>query len=444
LEGRVAFTWTNTLSFADILKHAAALPPRSAIFWELMIVDAIGVVHQGDQPLAQLHAVANAPIFSFDDSFFGSDLVGGPMHSVSEVSQRTADVAIRVLRGERPDAIKTQPIGFAAPKYDWREIRRWRISESRLPPGSTVYFRELTVWEKYRIQLAGICAALLLQAALTTWLIYEHWRRQRAEAESRQRVNELARMNRFATAGEMSASIAHEIRQPLAAISFSGAAGLNWLRKPVPDFKEIQSALQTVVDESHRADEVIKGVRAMFGRESTTRSEVNLNELVRQVIALARESIHSHNIVLQMGFADDSLTVVMADPIQLQQVILNLILNAIEAMSSSDHWARILRIETGVDEDNAVFLTVEDSGPGFDKKVADNLFTPFVTTKSNGMGMGLSICKTIIEKHEGRLTAAFASPRGAALRIVLPRGERADLLVKESETSLPSRYRAQS
>ena len=118
-ERQIDFAWTSNLSFDDILKRAAALPPHSVIFWELMIVDAAGTVHQGDKALAQLHEIANAPIFSFDDSFFGSELVGGPMHSVLEVSQRTAEVAIRILGGEKPGEIKTPPLGFATPKYDW-------------------------------------------------------------------------------------------------------------------------------------------------------------------------------------------------------------------------------------------------------------------------------------------------------------------------------------
>lgn len=423
-EGRVAFVWTNTLRFEDILKQAAAPPPQSAIFWELMIKDAAGVVHQGDRALARLHAVANAPVFSFDDSFFGGELVGGPMHAVSDTGLRTAEVAIRILGGEMPGEIKTPPIGFAPPKYNWKEMQRWGIGESRLPPGSLIYFRDLTAWEKYRHQILAVIAALLLQAVLISLLVYEHWRRQRAEAESLRRISELARMNRVATAGELSASIAHEIRQPLATISLSAAAGLNWLKNTVPDLGEVKTTLQRVVDECHRADEVIKTVRAMFKSESTTLAEVNLNELVRQVVALTEHAIASNDIVLRMGLSDDRYTVVLADPIQLQQVILNLILNAIEALGSSEHPVKILRIETGTDGTAAVFLTVEDSGPGFDKQVADNLFSSFVTTKPNGMGMGLSICKSIVERHEGRLTATSVTPHGAMLRVVLPSAHR--------------------
>src|SRR5262245_43106915 len=166
LAGRIAIRWYDDLSFEGILKHAAALPPQSAIFWELMIVDAAGVVHEGDTGLPRLHAVANAPIFSYDDSFFGRELVGGPLLSVLEGGRQTAAVATRILRGEKAGDIKLPPIEFATPKFDWREMQRWGIPESRLPAGSEIHFRSPTAWEQHRKEIVAVAVALLLQAAL--------------------------------------------------------------------------------------------------------------------------------------------------------------------------------------------------------------------------------------------------------------------------------------
>jgi hypothetical protein len=181
---RITFKWYNELSFEDILKDAAALSPQSAIFWNLMNVDAAGVAHTGDKALKRLHAVANAPIFSFNDTSFGSGIVGGPMHSVSEGSRLAASVAIRILGGERAGDIKIAASGFAPPKFDWREMQRWGISERRLMPGSEIYFREPPVWEQYRAQSLTVCAVILLQSALISWLLYERWRRRRPVEES--------------------------------------------------------------------------------------------------------------------------------------------------------------------------------------------------------------------------------------------------------------------
>jgi hypothetical protein len=175
---RIAFTWYNELSFEVILKQAAALPPQSAIFWHLMNVDAAGVVQEQDKALKRLYAVANAPIFSFNDTSFGHGIVGGPMHSVSEGSRLTASVAIRILGGEKAGDIRVPATGFATPKFDWREMRRWRISESRLMPGSEIYFREANVWEQYRAQILVVCVVILLQSALICWLLYQRWRRR--------------------------------------------------------------------------------------------------------------------------------------------------------------------------------------------------------------------------------------------------------------------------
>ncbi len=192
--GRLSFIWYNDQSFADILKQAAALPPHSAIYWHQMNIDAAGVVNEGGKALQALHAVANAPIFAFNDAFFGGEVVGGPMNSVAESSRLTAAVAVRILGGEKPGDIKIAPIGFSTPKFDWRQMQRWGISESRLPPGSETHFREPTAWDRYSEQIVLLFGALLFQAALIGFLIYEHRRRHLAEVQSRNAIAELTYM----------------------------------------------------------------------------------------------------------------------------------------------------------------------------------------------------------------------------------------------------------
>src|SRR5262245_19182183 len=277
LSNRIKLSWIDHLSFEELLRQASALPKQSAIFWELMIVDAAGVVHEGGAPLTRLHAVANAPIFSYDESFFGQEIVGGPLLLVADTSRQTASAAIRILSGEKPSEIRTPVVQFANPMFDWRQMQRWGISENHLPPGSKIYFRDPTLWDQYRWQILLIASVILIQAALIAGLLYEHRRRRIAEAQSLQRVNELARINRFNTAGELSASIAHEVRQPLSAISVSGEAGLRWLERQVPNLDEVRKALEVVIKESHHADDVLKSVRAMFKRDVTARTQVNLN-----------------------------------------------------------------------------------------------------------------------------------------------------------------------
>ena len=283
--------------------------------------------------------------------------------------------------------------------------------------------------------MVAISAVVVLQALLIAALFYEDRRRRRSEANAQVLMAELTHMNRVVTAGQLTASIAHEIRQPLAAIATFGSAGINWLKHKTPDLDEVRSSLDNMIEQVHRADDVIKSVTALFKKESTTRREVNLNELVQQVLTSTARAIDSNRIVLETNFIDSPPPVVMADPVQLQQVILNLIMNAIEAMSASEHGARMLRIETSIDQADSVVITVADSGPGFDAKVGEQLFKPFFTTKSSGMGLGLPICKSIIEAHGGQLTVASREPRGAVFRIELPR-HRHDLKFAVTEFEL--------
>jgi signal transduction histidine kinase len=419
LADRVTFTWTNNMSFEELLKRAAALPPQSAIFWELMIVDAAGVVHEGTTALTRLYAVANAPIFSYDESFFGRELVGGPLLSVFESSQKTAAVGVRILGGEKAGDIKIPPIQFATPKFDWRELQRWGISESRLPAGSEVHFRSPTAWEQYRLQILAICAAILAQAGLIAWLIYEHWRRQAAEVKVRTTMSELSQMNRIATAGELSASIAHEVTQPLTGISTSANAALRFLSTASPDVEKAKAALNQIVGASHRAGDVVRTIRTMFQKDSAARQSVNMNELISSVLALLTVELEKHQIRVETLF-DGNLPPITGNSVQLQQVLLNLITNAIDAMSSVTSRPRLLRLRSENYENKKLLVVVQDNGAGISSNEVDQLFKPLFTTKPQGMGMGLSICQSIIEAHHGRIWASPGGQYGTVFQFVLP------------------------
>ena len=362
---------------------------------------------------------ANRPIVVDVESLVGFGAIGGFVLDNFAYGQEVAALAIRVLDDA---SVVANPIAVSEvtkPVFDWRQLQRWHVRESSLPLGSDIRFRPPNMWEQYKEEILIACAAFLVQSALITWLIYEHRRRQIAEAESLRRVNELARINRVATAGELSASIAHEVRQPLSAISVSGEAGLRWLKRDDPNLDEVRKALEAVVKESHHADDVLKSVRALFKHESTTRTQVNLNELIQQVIAVAKSPIDSNNVVLESNLTDDVPPLVTADPVQLQQVILNLVMNAVEAMSHSGEM-RVLRLRTEPGSASTVVIRVVDSGPRVDPQVVSKMFQPFFTTKSSGMGMGLSICRTIIEAHGGQLTASAHNPHGMEFQITLP------------------------
>jgi signal transduction histidine kinase len=417
-ENRVAFVWYADLSFEEILKRARALPPHTVLFWGLMSVDAAGVTHEGDIALRSLHAVANAPIFSFQEAFFDGDTVGGPMHSIDASSRMTADATMRILGGEKPSDIKLQPIGFASPKYDWREMQRWGIGEGNLPPGSEVLFRELRIWEKYAWQLSLIAIVILIQGASIGGMLHQRRRRHLAEIESRQRLTELAHFNRNSTVGQLTASIAHELSQPLGAILTNAETAELMLKESSPNLDEVREILGDIRRDDQRASEVIRRLRSVLKKTPFETKDLDLNETVRQVIGFVTAMAHGRDIALKCGTTSVALNV-QGDTVQLQQVILNLMMNAIDAISEAEVKEREVSVTTNLSGTSAE-IWISDTGTGIATKDLSSVFDPFFTTKPQGMGMGLAIARTIVEAHHGQISAENRLSGGALFIIRLP------------------------
>ncbi len=416
-ENRISFVWSSELSFETMLERAASLPPRSVIVWQLLNVDAAGISHEGDSALNRMRAAANAPIFTYQGAYFGDRVVGGPMYSVQEVSQAAASVAMRILRGENPSSIKAEPIGFARPKYDWREMERWGISEGQLPPESEINFRPPTPWQQYRWSILGILATVLLQAGLIWWLVYEHRRRAHAEIQSRNAMAELAQMNRLETAGQLSASIAHEINQPITGIILKASAALRWLSAGNSNENKVRDLLTDIVSAGQRAGDIVAGVRAMFKKGTSAKAAINLNNLINTVLALLQLDLQKEGVRVETQL-DQQLPPVMGDAVQLQQVILNLIVNATDAMRAGE--PRVLKVQSRGTVSGTVQVAIEDSGTGINADDMNRIFDPLFTTKTSGMGMGLSICRSIIEEHGGKIHVLNATSRGAIFEFELP------------------------
>jgi signal transduction histidine kinase len=418
LDGRIEIRWYDELSYADVLKQMASLPPHSAIFWYQMIVDAAGGVHEGDRALTRLYAAANAPIFTHDDAFFGREIIGGPMHSALGGSRRAMEVAMRILGGERPADIKMPPSDFAPPKYDWRELQRWNISENRLPPGSEILFRELTVWQRYSWQIALIIAVILLQAGLIAALLREQRRRQLAEVQARQRMVELAHVNRFSTASVLTASVAHEINQPLGSILTNAETAQVILKSQNPDLVELNEIVGEIVRDDRRASEVIRRMKSLLTKAPFELKRLDLNDVARETVEFLSTLAVARKIELTSSITQNALPI-RGDRIQLQQVILNLVVNGIDAMKDAPAENRIISIRTSRVGKFAE-LSVSDRGPGIPENKLKEIFEPFFTSKAEGMGMGLSIARTIIEAHQGLIWVKNRDHGGASFRIKLP------------------------
>jgi signal transduction histidine kinase/ABC-type uncharacterized transport system substrate-binding protein len=420
LESQVTFTSFNDLSLEQMVQHVAVLPPNSAIFFGLMTVDAAGIPHEEGKALARLRAATNAPIFSYTDAFLGDGIVGGPLIAISFVGQKAAEAAARILRGEVPGNINTPPIVYTTPRFDWRELQRWNISEKRLPPGSAVQFRPPGVWEQYRPQIAAGLATLILQAAIISWLIIERRRRHVAETEASSRRREVIRLNRASTASVLSSSIAHELNQPLGAILSNTEAAQMLLKVEPPDLAQINEILADIVRDEQRAGDIIFGLRNLLNnRAETDLRPSDVNDTIRDVVRIVSPEVASRGVVLRTVLAPEAL-LVRSDPIHLQQVIINLVMNGMEAMEEEAR-PHHLTIRTRQNpESGAVEVRVSDSGKGIPEANMTSIFEAFVTTKPKGTGLGLPIARTIVESYGGDIWAENRQQRGAAFCFRLP------------------------
>jgi signal transduction histidine kinase len=418
LENRVKLIFYNELPFEAILKDVANLPPHSAIFYQQMAVDGAGAVYGDKEPWKRIGEVANAPIFSHDLIYFTGEIVGGPMWSPTDGARPTAAAAVRILGGEKAGDIKVPPIEFPAPKYDWRQLQRWNISESRLPPGSEVLFREPAAWERYRWQITLIIAVILVQAGLIANLLHAHRQRHLAEVQSLQRMKELAHVNRFSTAGELTATIAHEMNQPLGAILANAETAEAILKSPTPDVAELREIVRDILRDDQRASEVIRRLRNLLRKAPFDPKKLDFNEMVRDTAEFLSALAVGRKVELDIFLAPVALPII-GDSIQLQQVIINLIVNAIDAMKDTPSEKRIITIRTWRVE-NFAELSVSDRGSGVPGDKLKEVFEPFFTSKAEGMGMGLSIARTIIEAHQGLIWAKNRDRGGASFRIRLP------------------------
>jgi PAS domain S-box-containing protein len=352
----------------------------------------------------------------FDTSTFGISLIGGDFHYL------TANATFQNIVGYTVDELRQLSPPDISLEAD-RELSRTMLIEllgGNRPPYDILkqYRRKdgTVIWgHSYVCRVPGSRSnpPFILGSTID---VTESKRNQDA---LRAAQTELANVARLTTVGEMAAAIAHELAQPLAAITANSNAALRWLTRPTPDLDEARAALGHIVNDGHRAADVVGSIRAMFKQDSKERAPVDLKELIQEVITLVHGETERHRITVR-AHLDDELPKLSGHRVQLQQVVLNLIVNAIEAMGSVDDRARILRVAAQVVYPKDLMITIEDSGCGIEPKDIDRIFDRFFTTKSHGIGMGLWICRSIVEAHDGRLWAEPGIRQGSVFRLLLP------------------------
>ena len=539
-EERVKFTYLSGLAMGEFLQKIRSLPKKSIVIYISVMQDARGVNYYSQESLRLLSKASFAPVYGIWENLLGHGIVGGYVLGIKPNAVRVGQLALRILHGEDPNTIPVEK-GSLLYMFDWRQMKRWGVQETRLPEGSIIINKELTFFEAFKWYIIGTILFVIIETLLVVFLIALYRKQKRAEkqlyeaaevwrttfdsiqdlifildldfkvirangpalaslnlpvekvlgrycytlmhetneppetclvpfmmktkrheqtefydqkrkawfhisvapilddkgeiqsivhqirdiTEQKQTVEEiqraraeLLRVERSFRINELTASLAHELNQPLAAILSNAQAALHFLESDKPDLKEFREILRDIVQDDKRAGNVIRSLRAMMKREEGEKNPIILNDVLKDVVVIFRSEAVLRHVAIEAQLAE-LLPPVLADRIQLQQVTLNLIMNAAEAMAQNSFEERkiILRTHTA---DTCVRVSVRDFGRGIDEEDLKRVFQPFFTKKGTGLGMGLTISKSIIEAHSGRIWGENHPDGGALFAFELP------------------------
>jgi len=413
------------LSLDVLLRKVRQLPRRSIVIFANFRQGGDGQIFEPGDIIGSIARASTAPVYAQMLNYVGDGVVGGSVASFENEGAGTGRLIARVLRrrpGEPMPPVEVIPDSFVA---DWRQLQRWSLPPARLPSGARLLFRELTLWERYRATVLLTLVVIAAESLLIGGLLVERRRRKRAQEiaeEQRRRAEEtgrqIAHMGRVILVGELAATISHELRQPLAAIRANAEAGAILLANPSRAPAEAREIFQHIVDDDARAVDVIESVRKLLRKDGPDVKTIDLNQICRNAVRLLEYDAINRSTRLELALASTPLFVT-GDAVQLQQVVLNLALNGLEAAATSEK-ERAVIVSTALCADHAE-LKVRDSGPGIAAGAQSHLFEPFYTTKSGGLGMGLVIVRSIVERHNGRVSVESDSLGGTVSCIRLPR-----------------------
>ena len=417
---RVNFKTTFITDFTatEMLEKIAHLPNNSVIFFLSVIRDINNVGFISRDLMHEVSEKANMPTFGMSDTYLGHGIVGGKLLSPAYQGRRLIRTALKILNDE-PIKNTGSLKGDNQVMFDWRQLKRWSINEKDLPPNSVVKYKEHSIWDAHKGKIIGAISIILSQGLAVIFLLIQRKRRSHAESESRSLRDDLAHISRVMSMGEMATSLAHEVNQPLTAIQSYAQAAQRFLQRQPPEYKEVSNSLEGVVEGSRRAKQVIQRIRMTLDKEPSQRSTNKVRDLINGVLLLVQGKINEKKIHLKLDI-ENGLPKVICDQVQLQQVLLNLIINGIDAICEKSVEVRELTVLAYQEQDENVVISVKDSGVGIDENILKQPFDAFYTTKKEGLGMGLSISKSIIEDHGGRLWITKNQDRGVTVSFTVP------------------------
>ena len=417
-EGRVAVEFLAGLPTSALQERLGRPGPEEIVFTPGYFQDGNGRSITPRESAEMVAAAASAPVYGPFSTFLGTGVVGGRVASFEAMGRQAGQVVNALLDGASPASIQLPEIMPTTVTVDWRQVRRWGIDEAAIPGDAVVLFRTPSFLEAHRTESIVAVVAFLLQTLLIAGLLVERHRRRQTERTLENQRFQLAHASRLAVAGELTASIAHEINQPLGAILSNAEAAELILESGVNRRDELREILADIRRDDLRASEVIRRLRTLLARHEVELQPFDLNETLSDAESVLRAEAKRRRVTLDVRPAATPVTVV-GDRIQIQQVLINLVLNALDAVADAPEARRtvLVVVENGA---GRASITVRDRGHGIPPEHLPRLFESFFSTKRAGMGLGLPIARTLVETHGGRIWAENRDGEGAVFHVELP------------------------
>ncbi len=410
-------TWTG-LPLPELRERLGTLDADTAVLYVMMFRDRAGSTYLPYELVRPIAQASSAPVYGWYPTYFDQGLVAGALMSHEAHGRRAGELAVQILRGERAAAGATLSRPLATCVANVARIEALGLDVDALPAGCKLANRPASFWRDHRGKVLLGLAIVLAQALTIVALLVQRHRRRAAEDDAARRRLEIARANRVAALGELSASIAHEVGQPLGAIVTNTQAAELILSSGDPDTAELQQIFADMRHDALRAHEVVRRLRALLEKRAVEKTPLDTGATFDETLSLLAPEARRRGIAIERDFT--AAAPVVGDRIQLQQVLLNLALNAMDAMHDTPPAQRVLTVTTRA-ADGGIELRVADRGHGLSGEAPGRLFESFFTTKPHGVGLGLSIVRTVVQAHGGRVRASAREGGGAVFTVWLPR-----------------------
>ena len=418
IAGGVTVEYLAGLPTSAVLERLSRLGPDSVVFTPGYFRDGDGGLFNPRDAAALMAAASGAPVYGPFDPFIGTGVVGGRMPSFEEMGAQAGRIVNDIFAGATRASIQLPDVTPTKLQVDWRQVKRWGIDERDIPADTIVHYKEPTFWDKYRNIAVVTLVVILLQAALIAKLLLEQRRRRAAELAVQRQRTELAHASRLAVAGELTASIAHEINQPLGAVQTSADAADLILQSGADRRDDLLRIVTRIRRDNLRASDVIRRLRALLARHESERKPFDVTAALSDVGTILAPEARQRHVRVEFQPATTS-ALIAGDETQIQQVLINLLLNAMDSVADMPEERRSVVVAVSRNE-REIGITVRDRGHGIAPESLPKLFDSFFSTKARGMGLGLSIARTIVEAHEGRIWAENGAGEGAVFHVELP------------------------